>query len=207
MSTENVDKKKDDDVDAIDDKKNGVNVSSLIVAVFAFYLIVGCNFLPQLFNCRIQNLANESMIFKHLFGFFILLFLVVNISPDFQIKSYKDIFRNILISLIIYVWFVITTRSTLSLIIVNLIVLIIVYIVYMRKTVRKSEGQDVKSDHIIIYVLMGINAVISVIGFGLYMREKKLEYGDKFKFSTFLSGSVKCKGYTPEYAKTKLIKR
>lgn len=190
----------DADTDAdtgTDTDKNSLKITNVIVAVFAFYLIIGCNFLPQLFSCRLQHLINNNMIVKHLFGLFILFFLVVNLSGEFSMDSIKELFQNIIVTVLIYIWFVITTRSILSLIVVNIIILCVLYIIHIRKNIRKKKNKDTKADDIAMYVLSAINVFLSILGFCLYLREKKLEYGDDFRFSIFMRGNPTCKGYAP----------
>ena len=44
--------------------------------------------------------------------------------------------------------------------------------------------------------------VVLVIGFIIYVGEKKIEYKKKFKYSTFIFGKPSCKGKSPN---TKLV--
>jgi len=39
--------------------------------------------------------------------------------------------------------------------------------------------------------------MVLIIGFIIYLGEKKIEYKNNFKYITFLFGNPKCKGYSP----------
>ena len=79
-------------------------------SLFILYLVISSNFFPQTFSCRLQQLLNSSMIVKHLFGFMTLLFFVVATNTKKDITS----FNILLISVAIYLWFIISTKMHLS---------------------------------------------------------------------------------------------
>jgi hypothetical protein len=43
-------------------------------------------------------------------------------------------------------------------------------------------------------ILVKLSLLVTILGFLVYLGEKKYEYGNSFKFSTFISGVIKCKG-------------
>ena len=51
----------------------------------------------------------------------------------------------------------------------------------------------------VVYVLFFI---VLIVGFIIYMGEKKIEYKNSFKYSTFIFGKPSCKGKSPD---TKLV--
>ena len=63
-------------------------VSFPLYTIFILVLIISANFLAQLFPCRLQQVFNESMFTKHLFGFFTMIFFVV-LSAPMEDKSLK----------------------------------------------------------------------------------------------------------------------
>jgi hypothetical protein len=74
-------------------------------SLFVFYLIISGNYLAELFGCRIQRVFSNNMWIKHLFGFLTLLFFVILASDE------KNTFKTkIVVSFILYVWFLLTTR-------------------------------------------------------------------------------------------------
>lgn len=52
-----------------------------LFCVFSIVLVISVNFLGTLLPCRFQNIIENNMIVKHLFGFFIALFLILLSTP------------------------------------------------------------------------------------------------------------------------------
>ena len=107
-------------------------------SLFILYLVISSNFLPQTFSCRLQQLLNSSMIVKHLFGFMTLLFFVVATNTKKDITA----INILLISVAIYLWFIISTKMHLSVWGLLIIILGIVYLLQL----YESNLNDNKSN-------------------------------------------------------------
>jgi hypothetical protein len=170
-------------------------------SVFALYMLIGSNFLPELMGCRLQTALRTSMLAKHSMGIVLAFFLVVVVNPQF---ADKHLISCIGATLLIYIWFLMTTRSPFPIMLAAISILLVVYIMDLRKRKLESEGNakgDVASLRKYMIALCVIAGIISIIGFGIYMVEKSREYKNGFDFVTFLVGRVDCRNFTPNSAK------
>lgn len=191
-------------------------VSQLGPPVMAFYLILFCNFVPELVGCRLRNFLRENMLSKHVIGFLLLFFLVVLVAPGGTNGSDMRLVNKLCLSIAIYVWFLITTRSHMSVMIVQIALLMILYLVNAkRKLVQSSSNEPDASDASkasdasrqtqvdkleMIENVIGVSLlIISIVGFATYAIEKKREYGTDFSVSTFVFGKTECRGWSPSY--------
>jgi uncharacterized membrane protein len=86
-----------------------------------------------------------------------------------------------------------------------LLLLGLLYIIHLKKTIDKQNIKNSKQlqqiNNKLDSYISSINYIILlllVIGFILYIGEKKIEYGNNFNYSTFLFGNPNCKGYSPD---------
>jgi hypothetical protein len=170
------------------------NLAYLAPSLFAFYMLVACNFIPEIFGCKLQTLLRTSMLAKHITGFLLLFFLVIYVKPE---NVDNEIVYNLSLSALLYLWFFITTRIPFILLLLTIILLIVIYVLDIRKTRLDSDNKKNKNEinnlkttqKLITYVII----VITIIGFIYYFGQKKLEYRDQFNFYKFLVGTVKCR--------------
>lgn len=179
-------------------------ISNLALPIFAFYLVVFCNFTAELLGCNLLHVLRENMYAKHIIGIILLFFLVIVVNPNF---ADKNILKNIGITLLIYLWFIITTRSPFSIMVGILVCLISIYIINIAKDRYTNEKNEdaVNKAQLIQNILTVIAIMLSIVGFGIYLYEKKLEYKEDFSIMKFFSGTTVCKNYTPENARIKNI--
>lgn len=175
-------------------------IAEVALPVFAFYLLVACNYVKEIFGCGLQNVLEGSMFAKHIVALLLLFFLVVIINPDY---ADKNILRNVIITIAIYTWFLMTTRTPIYVMITVLILLLASYIMSISKQRYEKENNEAAMKHSerIQNILAVTALVVSFIGFVVYAIEKRLEYKDEFRWSKFFSGNLQCKGYTPVEAK------
>jgi len=174
-------------------------VAEVALPVFAFYLLVACNYIKEIFGCSLQSVLDSNMFAKHTIGFLLLFFLVVIINPDY---ADRDLVRNILVSIGIYVWFLVTTRTPFYIMIPVLILLIASYITSITKKRNETEKKEEAAKHAEKWQhgLAHAALVLSIIGFIIYVVEKKREYKSKFNLVKFFSGNLECRKYTPKAA-------
>jgi len=169
--------------------------------IFVLILIISAGFILQIFPCRLQNALNNNMYLKHLLGFFTLLFIVVLNS---SLKNRKDI---VLKSLVLYIFFILLTKTDYNFLIVILILLGLSYVIFLEKD-RLEKHKDNNSSELateentenkinfyenainIIYIVI---ILITFVGVLVYMGEKKLEYKKSFNYITFFIGKTDCK--------------
>ena len=179
---------------------------NLSVIVFAMYLLVASNYVAELFSCRLRTLLSQNMWAKHIVAFFLLLFLVVVVNPEYSSKQPVLVFA---MSICVYIWFFVTCRTNFMVTLLILLFLMMAYVTSLFKSQYKLRAEETKDNKdpklesniklanllqsIFAYVALGL----SVIGFVLYFVEKKLEYKNKFTISKFIVGETKCKNFTP----------
>ena len=184
-------------------------IDSNIFCIFIFILIVSANFLAEIFPCRIQYLLRSNMYVKHIFGLFTMIFFVVLSSG---IKD-KDIFTIVQISTLLYILFILISKSQIYTFYFILMLLCITYIIHIIKE-KEKENKDEKNDTLekinnyeyIMYVLYILIIIITILGVILYMGEKKIEYKNSFKYITFFFGKPSCKGKSPNVNLFKSLK-
>ncbi len=171
-----------------------LNLAYLAPSLFAFYMLVACNFLAETFSCKLQTLLRTNMFAKHLTGIMLLFFLVVLVKPE---NADKNIIYNIGLSFLLYIWFMMTTKVPISVFFIILFLLIAVYLLDIRKQrllkdEKKNENEikqiDMYENFSSIIVILS-----TIIGIIFYYFTKKKEYRDKFELSSFIMGTNQCR--------------
>jgi len=167
-------------------------------SLVTLYLIIAGNFLAPLFGCRLQYFIETNFIARHYIGFLTML-LFVRLTADA-----KSSFKNILVtSLIMYMWFVATTRVNFFAWILIITLASALFFIHYYETAEKDP--DYKKTTFDTYLPKIKNltvmsmAAITVVGLIVYAGEKRLEYGKKFNWETFIIGITPCKHKTPEF--------
>ena len=169
-----------------------------IHAIISLYLIICANFMVPLFSCDLQSLIADNIIVRHIIGFLTLIFFVRLSGPA------KSSFKNIIIdSIILYLWFIATTRITSEFLYIVTPLAAIYFIIYIYETTLEPEknknsiiNKNINLAKVWISRALGFFIIIGVI---LYYGEKRLEYGNNFNSMTFIFGKLSCKKYTPKY--------
>ena len=162
--------------------------------LFVLYLVISSNFLAPTFNCRVQELFNTSMFMKHALGFLTLVFFVVIAS----ISETMSFLNLMLVSIGLYVWFILSTRVHLHTFILLITLLGIVYVIDLyQKKITKPEPTRDKMLEDVKKVLSILALVVTLVGVVIYLGEKKIEYKSHFSLSKFFLGNPKCRGLSP----------
>lgn len=161
--------------------------------LFAFYLLVFCNFLREIIGCKLQQIMEENIIVKYVVGFGLLFFLIILANAE---NADQKLGKNFLFALAIYIWFLITIRNPYDMILVILAILLISYLIGARRTRIEKEGRREEALKLekIQTMLTILAFIVSLIGFGMYYYEKRQEYGNKFSLERFIVGKKKCRG-------------
>jgi hypothetical protein len=171
-----------------------------IYTIFVFILIVSSNYLAQLFPCRFQYILQENMIVKHLLGYFTILFFVDLSSP---LEEGKKISYLLIKSFWIYLFFILITKVSLHFFYLIIILLGMSYVIvlfkieneknkYTNNTITKTSLYDSVLSFLYLLVI-----VLVSLGLIVYLGEKKIEYGNQFKYITFFFGKINCNHKSP----------
>ena len=176
------------------------------ISVFVLLLIISGNFLGELMPCRVREELSSNMILKHFFGYLTLVFFAI-------VTVFKTSSMNILLlSLLVYLYFIVLSKTNWRFWIVVVFLLGISYIIHVWGLTYKKEQSkegEVKIEDSIINMLPTIQlsfvwlaSFLTVIGSIVYMGNKKKEYGKDFSYMYFFLGKPECRGKSPN---TKLL--
>jgi len=172
-----------------------MEISKVILSIFAFYLLIFCNYTKELIGCKLQNILDTNIYAKHIIAFLLLYFLIIIVDNDNIENTY---FYNFGVCFFIHILFIITTRIPYYLIIIILILLIVLYIINKYKKKEEEKKENKNSNEINKYFYMELSLIFTIflfmsIGFVYYGFEKYCEYDKKFSILTFVIGNIKCK--------------
>lgn len=169
-----------------------MDITTLAMPLFAFYLLVFCNFTGEIIGCKLKTLLSNNMLAKHILGFVLLLFLVVLVNPE---NADEKFMKNLTYSAVVYVWFLITIRNPYEMIVLVLLLLLIVYLLGAKKDRKEKQGKvdEVAKLH---KIQVGITVgafLLSVLGCISYYYAKHEEYGKSFAWEKFIFGNKRCR--------------
>ena len=178
--------------------------------VFVLFLIIASNYIGELFPCRIQSLLVNNVYLKHFIAFLTLMFFVVLTDSSSQKKKFIVIFTD---SIKLYFLWLLLINSDKKFFVLGLILLAILYILQLikndyinNKKINEEINEEINNKNKerlsliknIEKIIFLIFFIVLVLGFIIYMGEKKIEYKDKFKYITFIFGKPSCRGKSPE---------
>eukprot|EP00741_Cyanophora_paradoxa_P003208 tig00000681_g3117.t1 len=102
-------------------------MSSTALFVFLFSAMRG-SIVPAL-SCKLQYILTNSMIFKHVIGFFAMLTFVVMPDPDYEKESFL---KQLGINALYYTWFLLLSRSHWTAILAVLAAILANYVLTLR---------------------------------------------------------------------------
>ena len=185
----------------------------IIVSIFFLYLLLFSQNIFYVLNCNVQRFLLNNIYFRQVMIFFTIYFFTFvldwytpyNIFPKIFVSDATDVFKFLLMSLIIYVFFVLTTCLNLTSTICLFFLIFILLNLYLYKNSQISDQEKdelidptnftnifdlTKSYHIINVVQVAIILLI-ITGFFYNLFISKKQQGKKFKFIKFLfSGGI-----------------
>jgi hypothetical protein len=161
--------------------------------VFILFLVLAGAFLQPLFPCNTTKLFTESPLVRHLLGFFTLIFFVV--VSDTELDDYMPLGTILTTSAIIYLWFLISSKMTANWWLLLVVLLGALYIIDLYEERERKENPEVKKAlKTTKSVLLGTSLFLTLVGFLIYVGEKKLDYKSKFNWTSFFFSTTNCKG-------------
>ena len=165
-------------------------------SIFIFYLIISANFVANIFGCSARKLFSDNMIIKHLIGFFTLYYFVVLEDPYKDTDTDEYIyFKKIGVTILIYLIFLISSRTRDNYFITFIILLIIIFFLnnYINSLNQITYKNRIDTINTIINYISLVSICVILIGFISYYFEKKKQYNSSFKYITFILGTKECK--------------
>ena len=173
------------------DLNNILENNQIPLALFALYLLISSNYLGELFTCSLRKHLTNNMVTKHILAI-ITLYISVIMTTDIDGLKHK-----ILATVVVYIWFLLTTKCTASYVFIILLIISLTFILnkYIDSLVKKDSKNKKKYEKWnanIRKCSFIISIFITIIGFVLYYIKKKKEYGNLFQLKTFIFGVQKC---------------
>lgn len=159
-----------------------------IKTLFLFiFLLLGKHIKP-LISCSLTNIINKHIIARHIIGLAILYTTLISFETT---QPLGDLFIK---SIIIYIWFIIATKTPTEINILLCIILFMSYFLYLYKKREKINKNSNFSKLINLYekYVTYIFGFLCIFGFIIYIGEKKIEYQNDFNWNTFLLGTLSC---------------
>lgn len=171
-------------------------------AIVLLYLIISSNFIADIFGCTLRDLLKKNTVAKHTLAYLTML-LFVTASTDWS-QSY-DFGKLMGYSFSYYLIFVLTTRVPFRFLIPILFLFTCMYYIKIYKTTLlrgNDAGQMPLSEVRNIYVFQDIDKyqqlflnaslILVFIGFIVYFKNKKAQYGKKFSVFEFFRSNATC---------------
>lgn len=203
-------------------------VMERIAAIFVFTLIVSDNFIQDLLPCAVQYHLTNNMMLKHIIGFLTLFFFGILALP--QLANIEGMGKSFLL----YIIFVINTRTYHKVWLILFLLYAVVYLIHIArlqadtyldnqiKTMNKekksskeiSYNQDILTKRYIFIANYGYVVekvclytiiILTIIGLIMFVGEKKLEFGKKFKWKDFFLLKPLCKRYPINHSSIELF--
>ena len=163
------------------------------------YIIISSSYCVNLFSNGLKEALENNKYAQHIILILLIMALMICFGNPFSVEVTSNQQINIVImSLLVYVWFIMTTKLDLAW---NIGILILLTIYFLYESKQVSDYNIVESDSLIDknkkqeildtyvntqkYVLMIIFGV-TIVGTLIYANEKKEQYGGGFSIDKFL---------------------
>jgi hypothetical protein len=154
--------------------------------LFVLYLVLAAAYIQPLFFCNADTALGNSMASRHLVAFLTLTFFIV--VTDTELDDTMPFATVLMTSAIIYLWFLISSKMTSNWWLVLAILLASLYIIDLyHESHPKTDFKPIKEG------ILGVAAALTLVGFLIYVGEKKLDYKSDFSYTTLLLGTKECK--------------
>lgn len=167
---------------------------TIITALLLFYLIIGNNYTKNLYSGQLDDFIKSNRFVQHLIGFITLLVIIISFA------QVRDIKLAVIYAFIGYIWFILTTKMDIQWSLSIFCLLLIGYF-YENNMIEKEE--EIKNDEILnemeikhikhknkkMKKVMFISLfALTLVGTGLYLYKKKMQYNNTFSGMKYLLG-------------------
>lgn len=162
-----------------------------ITGIFLLILAVSGNFVAETLGCKTQKLLSENMFAKN-----IIVILIVYFALGLTTQSKENPVTNMIYSLVIWIFFVIFNKMSLTFTIISFILLAIILIckdfINYYKANDEKDIDKVKNLENFVNNIFIINIVLIIVGFLLYFSKQYKDHYKNFSFPVFLFGKPTC---------------
>lgn len=165
------------------------------------YIIIASGYCTNLFSSGLKEAIENNKFAQHIILILLIMALMICFGNPFSVQITSNQQINIVImSLLVYVWFIMTTKLDLAWNL-GILILLTIYFLYESKVI--SDYTSVSSDPLVSqqtknsilntyistqkYLLVGIFGV-TILGTLIYLNEKQTQYGGGFSIDKFIFG-------------------
>jgi hypothetical protein len=176
--------------------------------IFVIFSVISSGYITEVLSCQMRTFLHSSIYFRHIIGvLMIFVFIMLEGGWSFDTEEDKkadnswssgDTFGSLGMALLIYLMFIISSKSKLIPNLLFFLLLFILYIVntqreywHVRKTISDQTNENLLKSE---YIISGLAAVVAIYGFINYIVYQKAEYKTNFSWETFLLGVRVCAG-------------
>ena len=165
-------------------------------ALAGMYLWLLFGFFSTLISCDLQRAVSQNMYIKHLVALITFFFLMTVIDND----NDAGIVQTWLKTFVVYILFLMSTKSKLLASTAVLILLIIdqTIKIHMQYTLKHHPEKNLDTLKKVREGLFTILIVIIIVGYIHYYIRARRDFGKNFSYSKFIFGTVHC--FHHEYA-------
>jgi hypothetical protein len=150
--------------------------------------VLAAAYIQPLFFCNAGTDMGNSMVARHLVAFLTLTFFIV--VADSELDDTMPFATVLMTSGLIYLWFLISSKMTANWWLVLAVLLASIYIIDLYDESHPKAKVDFKP---IKEGIIGVALALTLVGFLIYVGEKKLDYKSDFSYATLLLGTKECK--------------
>jgi hypothetical protein len=174
--------------------------------LFLLFTVITSGFITELLSCQIRYVLTTNIYARHVLAILMIFIFIMGLG-GWSIDSKLDemvandwtsgnVIETIIISISIYITFLISSKSQL---VPNLIffgLLLLLYLINTQRNFWKARNMiSENTDAFMLYstyILGGLSIITLFYGFINYINYQKIQYGNKFSWFYFILGGQKC---------------
>ena len=174
--------------------------------LFLLFTVVTSGFITELLSCQIRYVLTYNIYARHFLAILMIFIFIMglggwSIDAELDAMSRNDwtsgnVIETIIMSLVIYITFLISSKSQL---VPNLIffgLLLLLYLINTQRNFWKARNMiSVNTNALMLYstYILGATSIVTLFyGFINYIYYQKSQYGDDFSWFYFILGGQKC---------------
>jgi hypothetical protein len=180
---------------------------SRVAFIFIIFCVVSGGYIGELLSCQMRYVLKNSLYFRHIVGI-LLIFVFIMLEGGWSFTTDVDelyptdwsngnTLDTFLLSIVIYIIFIISSKSRFIPNIIFFFTLFLLYVINTQREFWKIRNIINENQNTILlkfeYIISFISLLFLIIGFTDYIIYQKKEYGKKFNWITFFLGRSICK--------------